>query len=383
MRIVALIKRIMLELSRDKRTLGLLFIAPLFILTLMYFLFQSNTTQQATLAVRGVDSTLVQAIDNKHIQVRKVTDTAASARHLIRQHDYAGVLTQSGSRLTLTLQNSDQTQSALIKQSLQAAQIQLKMKAAGTTIKTQAAALQKLARALAAATHRAPTAPTAPAAGSHTAAYSLTTHYLYGSGDATFFQTLLPIMIGFVVFFFVFLISGIALLRERTTGTLNRLLATPVRRGEIIAGYLCGYGLLALVQTILVVLYTLYVFNIQILGNLALVLLINILLAIIALTLGLLISTFTSSEFQMVQFIPIVVIPQIFFSGLIPVNQMAGWLQAIAHVMPLYYGADAMSAVIEKGAAFSAISGDVSILLLFFAVFLGLNLLAMRRYRQV
>ncbi|ERL64073.1 ABC transporter permease [Schleiferilactobacillus shenzhenensis] len=382
MRIGAMIKRIMLELSRDKRTLGLLFIAPLFILTLMYFLFQSNTTQQATLAVRGVDSTLVQAIDNKHIQIRKVTDTTVSARRLIRQHDYAGVLTQSGSKLTLTLQNSDQTQSALIKQSLQAAQIQLKMKAAGTTIKTQAAALQKLARALAAATRRVPTASAAPA-GSHTAAYSLTTHYLYGSGDATFFQTLLPIMIGFVVFFFVFLISGIALLRERTTGTLNRLLATPVRRGEIIAGYLCGYGLLALVQTILVVLFTLYVFNIQILGNLALVLLINILLAIIALTLGLLISTFTSSEFQMVQFIPIVVIPQIFFSGLIPVNQMAGWLQAIAHVMPLYYGADAMSAVIEKGAAFSAIAGDVGILLLFFAVFLGLNLLAMRRYRQV
>ncbi|GKS82131.1 hypothetical protein LPAF129_18170 [Ligilactobacillus pabuli] len=213
--------------------------------------------------------------------------------------------------------------------------------------------------------------------------YSVNTHYIYGDKDTSFFDTFLPVMMGFVVFFFVFIISGIALLRERTTGTLKRLLATPVKRGEIITGYLSGYGILALIQTLIIVLYSTYVFKIQILGSIWNVLLINVLMAFVALTMGLFISTFAASEFQMVQFIPIVVIPQVFFSGIIPVDQMAGWLQAIGHVMPLYYGANAMSDVVAKGFGLSKIWPNLSALLCFAGLFLVLNLVTMRRYREV
>ncbi len=108
------------------------------------------------------------------------------------------------------------------------------------------------------------------------------------------------------------MISGIALLRERTTGTLYRLLATPIRRGEIISGYLLGYGIFAVIQTVLIVGYALVVFKIQILGSIPAIFLINLLLALTALALGLLISTFANSEFQMLQFIPIIVIPRFF-----------------------------------------------------------------------
>ena len=213
--------------------------------------------------------------------------------------------------------------------------------------------------------------------------YSVNTHYIYGDKDTSFFDTFLPVMMGFVVFFFVFIISGIALLRERTTGTLKRLLATPVKRGEIITGYLSGYGILALIQTLIIVLYSTYVFKIQILGSIWNVLLINVLMAFVALTMGLFISTFAASEFQMVQFIPIVVIPQVFFSGIIPVDQMAGWLQAIGHVMPLYYGANAMSDVVAKGFGLSKIWPNLLALLCFAGLFLVLNLVTMRRYREV
>ncbi|GAF41278.1 ABC transporter, permease protein [Agrilactobacillus composti DSM 18527 = JCM 14202] len=96
-----------------------------------------------------------------------------------------------------------------------------------------------------------------------------------------------------------------------------------------------------MIQTLLIVFYSIFVFKIQILGSIWNLLIINVLLAFVALTLGLFISTFAASEFQMVQFIPVVVIPQIFFSGIIPINQMAHWLQPIARIMPLYYGADA------------------------------------------
>lgn len=313
MRIEALINRILKEMLRDKRTLALMFIAPLFIMTLIFFLFQSNTDTKADLAVHGVDSALTKAIDTKHVRLHQVNNDQPIA--LIKAHDYAGVLTQDGDKLTLTLANADQGKSAILKQTLQAASIKLKMQAAATALKIQATTLQKLATALKQATRGAAQIPEPHQP--KTPSYMLTTHYRYGSANSTYFDTLLPILMGFIVFFFVFLISGIALLRERTTGTLYRLLATPVRRGEIISGYLLGYGIFAIIQTLLIVGYSLIVFKIQILGNIPTIFLINLLLAFTALALGLLISTFANTEFQMLQFIPIVVIPQIFFTGLI------------------------------------------------------------------
>lgn len=386
MRTLGMIKRVFKEMIRDKRTLALMFVAPLLILALMYFLFQSNGTTTATLAVRGVDSTLVTAIENDHIKIRDVEGTASATKE-IRRHNYAGFLSQSGDKLKLTLANDDQSKATILKAGLQQAQMKLKNKAVATTIKTQAQAIQKLQTALAQATKAAgisapSTSPTGQKPQSATT-YSVKTHYLYGSKDSTFFDTLLPIMMSFIVFFFVFLISGIALLRERTTGTLYRLLATPVRRGEIITGYLAGYGTFAVIQTLLIVLFTMFAFKIQILGAVWLVILINLILALLALTMGLFISTFAASEFQMVQFIPVVVIPQIFFSGIIPVATMPGWLQAIAHIMPLYYGADAMSQVVEKGAGFSAIWGQLVIMIGFAVLFLALNVQTLKKYRQV
>ena len=379
MRIEALMIRIFKEMLRDKRTLALMFIAPLFIMTLIFFLFQSNTTTKVDLAVHGVQTSLTKAMDTKHLRLHHV-GTEKPTR-IIKQHDYAGVLTQHGNQLTLTLANTDQGQSTLLKQTLQAATVKLRLKAAATSLKTQAIALNKLADALQQATHGAVQVPI-PQQPKQTN-YRITTHYRYGSAESTYFDTLLPILIGFIVFFFVFLISGIALLRERTTGTLYRLLVTPIRRGEIISGYLLGYGIFAVIQTVLIVGYALVVFKIQILGSIPAIFLINLLLALTALALGLLISTFANSEFQMLQFIPIIVIPQIFFTGLIPVNQMLGWLQPIAHLMPLYYGANALTGIITKGQSLAVLYPDVIALVGFFLLFLGLNLLTMRKYRQV
>lgn len=387
MRTLAMIKRVLQEMLRDKRTLAMMFIAPLLILTLMYFLFQSNNNQTADLAVRHVDSTLVKAVNNDNVKIHHVSSDD-SAKQLIRDHDYAAVMTQKGDKLTLTLQNSNQTKSSIIKKSLQAGQVKLKNQATVTALKTQKEAIGKLQQQLATLAKQAGTQTDAKATlsdqkNNSAKNYSVSTHYIYGDKNTTFFDAFLPIMTGFVVFFFVFLISGIALLRERTTGTLKRLLATPVKRGEIITGYLSGYGIFALVQTLLIVLYSTYVFDIQILGSIWNVLLINVLMAAVALTMGLFISTFAASEFQMMQFIPIVAIPQIFFSGIIPVDQMAGWLQGIGHIMPLYYGANAMSDVVTKGFNITQIWPNILALLLFAALFLVLNLNAMRRYREV
>lgn len=392
---IAIIKRVILEMLRDKRTLALMLVAPLLILTLLYYLFQGVGTTSADLGVRAVDSQLVAALESDDLSVHTVStsgkDANASAERIIRNNDYAGLLEQHGSTLTLILAGTDTSKNMLIEQRLHAAQATLQAKAAATTIAAQAKAIQTMRQQLTAmleeSSVRLPqlssTTSSQPSSSAAAAPSSeATVHYLYGTKDSTFFTNLLPVLMAFVVFFFVFIISGMALLHERTTGTLYRLLATPITFREILGGYLAGYGLFAVIQTGLIMLFAIQVFKVQILGSLGLVMLISMLVALTALALGLLISAFAKTEFQMMQFIPVIIIPQIFFSGLISVDSMPRWLQAIAHIMPLYWGATSMSDVIEKGMGFSDVAPHLMVLAGFLFVFFALNMLTMRRYRR-
>ncbi|WP_318765492.1 ABC transporter permease [Lactiplantibacillus carotarum] len=416
MRTLAIVKRVLKQMIRDKRTLALMFLAPLLIMTLMYFLFQNNTTQVASLGVHNVDSKVLKAIKTKHVDIKDY-ETNSAATTMIKRYDLDGYLTQKDGRLTITYSNSNPTDTSLIKASLQSGLVKLKVKTLVAATKAQKQALvtqqkalakltaaqsqatvSKLKTALAQAQASGNTAtvakiqrqlkqataqPTTTKQTQSATTYTTKSYYVYGSSDSTFFENFLPIFLGFFVFFFVFLISGISLLNERTTGTLSRLLATPIRRSEIIFGYLIGYGLFAIIQTFITVIFAITVFKIHLVGSLGLVFLINLLLALVALTLGIFISTFANSEFQMIQFIPLIVVPQIFFAGLIPVDGMASWLQALAHVMPLYYGANALTDVVTKGATFSDIGVNLLILVGFMVVLTCLNIVGMKRYRKV
>ena len=415
MRTMAIVRRVFKQMLRDKRTLALMFLAPLLIMTLMYFLFQNNTTQVASLGVHHVDQSVVNVIDTKNVTIHHYD--SSQARKMIKQHDLDGYLTQKNGQLTITYSNSNPTNTSLIKASLQSGLVKLKMKTLVTVTKKQRAALEsqqaalkkltaaqtqatvtKLKTAIAQAQARGDqataeklqkqlkqaTATTSSSTQSAKAtSYTTKSHYIYGRSDSTFFESFLPAFLGFFVFFFVFLISGVSLLNERTTGTLSRLLATPIRRSEIIMGYLIGYGGFAIIQTVLTVVFTITVFKIHLVGSIWLVFLTNLLLALVALTLGIFISTFANSEFQMIQFIPLIVVPQIFFAGLVPVDGMASWLQAIAHIMPLYYGANALTAVVTKGAGLGDIGVNLLILVGFMVVLTMLNIVEMKRYRKV
>ncbi|PWG00538.1 ABC transporter permease [Levilactobacillus bambusae] len=393
MRIKAIVKRVLLQMVRDKRTLALLFLAPLLVLSLMYVLFQSNQTTTATIGIRSnVDADLVKAIKSDDLTV-KTYGRHANAKTEIRRHDLAGFITQDGDKLRVTYQNSQPSQAALIRQSLIQGQTKLQFKALTAVTKAQQAALKQTQSQLNQLTASLPASSPASSQQSATnqpptkvqqpTRYHVTSHYLYGSQDSTFFVEFLPILLGFFVFFFVFLISGMSLLNERTSGTLTRLLATPVRRGEIITGYMIGYGLFAIVQTLIICTFSIYVFNVHILGSFWLLVLINLVLALVALSMGIFISTFANTEFQMIQFIPLVVVPQVFFSGLVPVSGMATWLQVLAHVFPLYYGGAALTDVATKGFTFGDVAPELGILLLFVIILTGLNTVGLRRYRRV
>ncbi|WP_148631370.1 ABC transporter permease [Bacillus sp. E214] len=354
MRTVALIKRILLQILRDKRTLALLFVAPLLVLTLMNLVFNGNTVDPV-LGVANGNQQIIEKLEDADIVVKEY-NKVSNVKDMILDKDLDGFLQVEGDQTTLTLLNDDPT----IAKSLE-----MKVK----QIDTQAKQLKLMG--------------TNAIQSELLSQDSLNTNYVYGSSETELFDTFSPILVGFFVFFFVFLISGIGLLNERTTGTLERLLATPIKRGEIVAGYLVGYGLLALIQTVIIVLFAINVLDMVLVGSIWTVMLINVIIALVALSLGILLSSFASSEFQMIQFIPIIIVPQIFFSGIFSIEGMADWLQVFANFMPLYYAADALKGVMYEGLSLSEISSNLYILLSFAAVFIVLNLFALKKYRKL
>ncbi|MFP5105576.1 ABC transporter permease [Neobacillus sp. C211] len=352
MRVLALIKRICQQMFRDKRTLALLFVAPLLILTLMYFLFNGNTVNPK-LGVAGVNSGLTTAFKKADINLKVYKSVT---NHTILNDDLDGLLQQENGKIKLILLNDDPTKAKALQMKVNqviSAQFQAQIM------------MQSSGKALAMTPK------------------SIDINYVYGDSDTVFFDVLSPILVGFFVFFFVFIISGIGLLRERTTGTLERLMSTPIRRWEIVTAYLVGYGIFAVIQTMIVVFYAINVLDIVLVGSIWNVLLINLVLALVALSLGILLSTFAASEFQMIQFIPIAVIPQIFFAGIFPLEGMADWLQAVAKVMPMYYAGDALKGVMYKGFSLSDISGDLLALVIFAAIFIVLNIFSLKKYRSL
>lgn len=361
MKLLAMIQRVIIELLKDKRTLALMFLAPLLVLTLMYFIFNSDEDTTLTIGVdNSVSTQITDSIESDDVKFKDFI----SSQHIkskIEHHHLDAFIYQNNQTIHVTYTNEDPSKSASIKQLLHQSIQKNKM----NDIKKVMVSLPQSAK------------------NKDTKDIQLDNTYLYGDEDSNYFDKMFPILMSFFVFLFVFLISGIALLRERTTGTLERVLATPIKRSEIVVGYLIGYGIFAIIQTLIIVFFSIYLLNINLAGSLAYVILINILLAIAALVMGIFISTFANSEFQMVQFIPIVAIPQVFFSGIFPLENMSPWLSNIGYLFPLRYAGHALTNIMIKGQGWSNIWFDVLILFVFIIVFTTMNIIGLKRYRKV
>ena len=153
-------------------------------------------------------------------------------------------------------------------------------------------------------------------------------------------------MLGIFPFVVMFLMTSIAMLRERSSGTLERLLSMPLSRLDLLLGYGIAFGLAAAVQAVVTVTVATTVYDLDVAGPLWAVVLIAVVDGVLGVALGLLASAFARTEFQAVQFMPVIVLPQFFLCGLlVPREQMDGWLQAISSVLPLTYAVDALKEV--------------------------------------
>ena len=170
-------------------------------------------------------------------------------------------------------------------------------------------------------------------------------YFMYDNAGPTFDRIAL-VMLGIFPFVIMFLVTSIAMLRERTTGTLERLLTTPLGKLDLLFGYGIAFGLAATVQAGVAVGAAYWLLGLSTTGSAGLVVLIAVLNAVLGVALGLFCSAFARTEFQAVQFLPVVVVPQLLLCGLfVPRGQMAGWLQATADVLPLSYAVEALTQV--------------------------------------
>ena len=198
-------------------------------------------------------------------------------------------------------------------------------------------------------------------------------------GTGTFDQVGAPLL-GIFPFVVMFLVTSVATLRERTSGTLERLLTMPIGKLDLLVGYAVAFGLVAAVQATVATTFSVTLLGLDVAGPVWLLLVVAVLDAVLGMALGLLVSAFAATEFQAVQFMPAFVLPQFLLSGLlVPRDRMDDGLQAVSNVLPLSYAVDAMRDLSVREGVAPGAWGDLSVVGLSIVLALGLGAVTLRR----
>ena len=191
-----------------------------------------------------------------------------------------------------------------------------------------------------------------------------------------------PVLISVFAFLFTFMLTSVSFLRERSSGTLERLMASPVSRLEVLVGYLLGFIGFAMIQSLIILGYAIWVLDVRVAGSIWLVLLVIVILVIGVVNLGIALSFYARNELQVIQFIPLVLLPQIFLGGLFwPVESLWPPLRYLSQLFPLTHAAVALREVMIGGAGFADILGRLLALLAFSAAMVLLGVTALRKQR--
>lgn len=195
------------------------------------------------------------------------------------------------------------------------------------------------------------------------------------------FSALAPALLALIPFIVMFLVTSVTTLRERTSGTLERLLAMPLGKGDFLFGYALAFGAVAAVQSTLAVGLSVWLLDLDVTGPIWLLLVVAVLDAVLGSALGLFVSAFARTEFQAVQFMPALVVPQILLCGLfVDRDALPSVLSAVSDLLPLSYAVDAMTAVATRSDP--QVAGDVVLVAGFAVAALVLGALTLRRQSE-
>ena len=375
-RVLAISRRIANQFRRDHRTLGLMFVAPLVILGLLGWVIRDQTPPAARIAV-------LNEAGPPSERIKMMLEGAAADAGLLVEADVADEdMARTGLRdgtLDVVLVLPDN----LFGNQPDGAP-RLRLITPGVSPTDDSARIGQLQRILAGVV-----------AGGQLP--SIETEAVFGSGTNDQLDAFAPALVGFFAYFLVFILTGISFLRERIGGTLERLLATPVRRSEIVGGYSLGFGFFATLQVTVIMAFALGTLRVPELGPLPafsiglgianagspfIAFLVALLLALGAVNLGIFLSTFARSEFQILQFIPLVIVPQGLLCGLLwPISSLPDVLEPIARVLPLTYAIDGLREVLIKGndLASPALQLDLAVLAGIAATLAALAIATIRR----
>ncbi|WP_130796508.1 ABC transporter permease [Streptomyces otsuchiensis] len=204
--------------------------------------------------------------------------------------------------------------------------------------------------------------------------------YYVFDADRRAFSTVGASLLGIFPMITMFLVTSIATLRERSSGTLERLLTMPLGKGELIAGYALAFGGLATVQASIATATAVWLLDLDIAGSPWLLLVVAVLNALLGMALGLFVSAFAATEFQAVQFFPAVIVPQILLCGLfVPRDEMQPVLGAISDVLPLSYSVDGMTEVVTHAEVTGDYLRDVAVVAAVAAAVLAVGAATLRR----
>lgn len=368
-RVFALALRIVRQFARDRRSLALLFVAPLLVMTLLNFLLGSGTGG-VTLGVVPPSGPVGDAIMSQ-LSTRLGNQPGVTVKTIARD----GVDT--------ALRNGDADGVLIFPASFSPADpsgnITLRLDGSNPGAARQIRAL--VSQLLASLPGNQPSALPSGATGATDAiGVPLAVSYLYGGPQYTQTDALAPLFVALFAFFFVFLLTSVSFLRERSQGTIERLMVSPLSKTELVLGYVLGFTLFALLQSLIILLFVVYLLRVHYAGNLGLIFLMTLVLTIGAVNMGIFASAFARNELQVVQLIPVLLVPQVLLGGLFfPVQTLPVVLKQLAYVFPLTYADFALKDVMLRGFGLGDIWPDLAFVAGFAAVMVLAAALSMRQ----
>ena len=369
-RVFAIARRLISQIRRDHRSVGLIIVVPMFVMGLLGYILRLEN-QGLAIGIAAEDQGILLPTGTRISAADRLVELLGERDELSVEavtREQGEQLLRDGSLDAVVILAEGFTQALA-----QGGEPRLELVLEGSNPGQRQPVMFALTAALAQGLPANSTVAEAPRV-------EFETRYIYGGEEYDFLDSFAPVYIAFFAFFFVFMLTGVSFLRERSQGTMERLLATPVGRGEIVLGYMLGFGLFALVQSAVVLFFTIYVLRIHHAGNLGLAFLVEALLTVGAVNLGIFLSTYARTELQVVQFIPIVIVPQVLLSGIIlPVDSLPRLLRIMASLMPLTYANRAMTDVMIRGLGLLDVAAELVVLLGFALAALLLSALSIRR----
>lgn len=371
-RILAVTKRIFSDMRNDRRTIGLILFAPILAMTVFGLAFSGDVEDVNIIVVNhdegfrdpggnftSLSDEIISDMDNKTVNIQYMDN-----------EDEALNKVKNGDAYAIIIFPVDFTEDVFKSVgSSNSSQTNITIRADESIVNVKNAIYGTLTDAL----------TTTMDDNGFKSPININEDPVYGK-DAEFIDFFVPGIMAFVVYLLTTLLTLLSFVGERVSGTLERILATPVTEGEIVAGYGIAFSIVGTIQATILLIVGILAFDIIIVGNVLLAFLAIALLAIVCQSLGILLSSLANRVEQAIQFIPFVVLPAFLLSGIFwPIEAIPQWLRPLSYLVPPTYAVDASRAVMLKGWGLDMIWIDIVALILFAIVFLAIAIWSLKR----